>query len=692
MRFRHPPLSPDATIGARRRRRTAETPIAVTQPPHHAPGTVLDGKYEVLRHLGGGGMGEVYLVRHVHLEEKRVIKILRADRVADPDAQKRFLREARFATQIKHPHVAILYDYARLGDGSFYMVWEYIEGEDVGGRIRRDGPFPARAAVTLAIQGLEGLNAIHGAGMIHRDVSPDNLMIAASAPDEWHLKIIDLGLAKNLEADPDLEVTQDGMFMGKLLYCAPEQAGLHKGETLDNRTDLYSFGLVLYEMIAGLPPFEAETPHGAIFKRLSEDPIPLARRNPRAAVPVELESVVMRALQRERDDRYPSAREFIAALRGVAQRLDRVDTQEIPRPAQLVTGPGAPRPQELTRAEKEDLLARIEQAARRAREGARPSAVEAPPSVATPSPAVEGASEVPAAAPDEAPAPAAPSAAEAQAAERRARIEEAEAMILRYLKKKRLSLARLALDTLIELAPTHPKRTDYESWVDLLADEVEQEKRADGVLAAGREALVREDFRAARRQLAQLRKLADDRAETFEREIEQAETSARTSADLEEHRGRLDRMLEERRLEEVQQEIKALGELGASKVTLDLYRSRLEETRKHAHADAQADVFLEAFRERITAGDHAGAREVAGEFQRAVPSDRRPSELLSEVSELERSAERRRALEQGVTQVEGFIDQGDAAKAELALRVLLQMAPDLERRRQLEKRIAKLNR
>lgn len=662
----------------------------MTEPPHHAPGTVLDGKYEVLRHLGGGGMGEVYLVRHVHLEEKRVIKILRADRVADPDAQKRFLREARFATQIKHPHVAILYDYSRLGDGSFYMVWDYIEGEDVGSRIRRDGPFPARAAVTLGIQGLEGLNAIHGAGMIHRDVSPDNLMIAASAPEEWHLKIIDLGLAKNLEPDPDLEVTQDGMFMGKLLYCAPEQAGLHKGETLDNRTDLYSFGLVLYEMIAGLPPFEAETPHGAIFKRLSEDPIPFARRNPRVAVPAELEPVVMRALQRERADRYPNAREFIAALRGVAQRLDRVDTQEIPRPAHLVTGPGAPRPQELTRAEKEDLLARIEQAARRAREGARSAPAEAPPAVAAP--AGESSAVAPAAAPEAAPAPAAPSAAEARAAERHARIEEAEAMIRRYLKKKRLSLARLALDTLIELAPTHPKRTDYESWVDLLADEVEQEKRADGVLADGREALVREDFRAARRQLAQLRKLTDDRAETFEREIEQAETSARTSADLEEHRDRLDRMIAERRLEEAQQEMRALGELGASKVTLDLYRSRLEETRKHAHADAQADVFLEAFRERIAAGDHAGAREVAGEFQRAVPSDRRPSELLSEVSELERDAERRRSLEQGVAQVEGFIAQGDAAKAELALRVLLQMAPDLKRRRQLEKRIAKLNR
>jgi eukaryotic-like serine/threonine-protein kinase len=669
----------------------------LTQTPHHEPGAVLDGKYEVLRHLGGGGMGEVYLVRHVHLEEKRVVKILRADRVADPDAQKRFLREARFATQIKHPHVAILYDYSRLGDGSFYMVWEYIEGEDVGSRIRRAGPFPARAAVTLAIQGLEGLAAIHGAGMIHRDVSPDNLMIAADGPEEWHLKIIDLGLAKNLEADPDLEVTQDGMFMGKLLYCAPEQAGVHKGETLDNRTDLYSFGLVLYEMIAGQPPFEAETPHGAIFKRLSEDPIPLTRRNPRAMVPAELEPVVMRALAREREDRYPDARKFIEALSGVARRLDRMETQEVPRPAGIapaplapgdVAGLGAPRPQELTRAEKENLLARIEQAARRARE-ATPAKPGEPSGTAD----AEGRAaetRAPSEGTGEERASAARASAEARAAERRARIEEAEAMIQRYLQKKRLSLARLALDTLIELAPNHPKRSDYESWVDILVEEVEQEKRADGMLADGREALVREDFRAARRQLAQLHKLGDDRAETFEREVDQAETSAQASADQEEARERIDRMLRERRLEEAQQEIKALAGLGASKVTLDLYRSRLEETRRDAHAVAQADVFLEAFRERIDAGDHAGAREVAGEFQRAVPDDPRPSELLSEVSGLERDAERARAVEQGVAQVEGFIDRGDAAQARLALRVLLQMAPDLERRRQLEKRIAKL--
>ncbi|MFP5287068.1 MAG: serine/threonine protein kinase, partial [Thermoanaerobaculia bacterium] len=142
------------------------------------PGSTLDGKYEIVQRLGSGGMGEVYLVRHIHLQELRVIKILRQDLQTDPAAQKRFMREARLATQIKHPNVAILYDFATLPDeGSFYMVWEHIQGEDVGDWIRRNGPFPVPLAIRLGIQALRGLESIHATGVIHRDLSPDNLMI-----------------------------------------------------------------------------------------------------------------------------------------------------------------------------------------------------------------------------------------------------------------------------------------------------------------------------------------------------------------------------------------------------------------------------------------------------------------------------------------------------------------------------------
>ena len=203
------------------------------------PGTILDGKYEIVQRLGSGGMGEVYLVRHLHLQELRVIKILRQDLAADSSAQKRFMREARLATQIKHPNVAILYDFASLEDGSFYMVWEHIEGQDVGDRLRHQGPFTVPVAIQLGIQALHGLEAIHSIGVVHRDISPDNLMITQDKKGQPQVKIIDLGLAKTLEPDANYEVTQVGMFMGKLRYCSPEQAGtVSGGEAIDLRSDL----------------------------------------------------------------------------------------------------------------------------------------------------------------------------------------------------------------------------------------------------------------------------------------------------------------------------------------------------------------------------------------------------------------------------------------------------------------------
>jgi len=737
-------------------------------PPQQQAGSVLDGKYEVLDHLGGGGMGEVYLVRHIHLEEKRVVKILRSDRVQDPDAQKRFLREARFATQIKHANVAILYDYSRLGDGSFYMVWEYIEGEDVGTRVRRDGPLPVDVAVDLAIQALRGLDAIHGAGMIHRDISPDNLMISGARQGEPQLKIIDLGLAKNLEPDPDHEVTQDGMFMGKLLYCAPEQAGLHKGETLDNRTDLYSMALVLYEMLTGLPPFEAETPQGAIFKRLSEDPLPLADRNPEQPIPPALEQVVLQGLARERTDRFPNARSFIEALEDVRGNGGTDRAPEAAATRRPVADSGAAS-RELSRAEKSALLAQIEAAAQRQQNGSKmvdqvdallgggrlgearkvverlqqqqPRAKILPDLerrlAAAESRAAEAEEEqqdqraqeqhaeltaalqavreqitsgdVAAArqALDAARALAAESGEEipdeverlerqitrmAQVAEKHQRVDEASALVERYLKTKQIALAQLALETLLELAPTHPKRGDYEHWIKLVDEEAEQEKEAEQVLADAREALRSDDPRTARRSLGQLEKLDPDLAATLRHEIDAAEADREKTAELDAHRDRLQQLIDEHAIEEAQQEIKALADLGAAKVTLDLWRARLEEARTSAVGEAQAAVFREAFRDRLEQGDFPGARAVAGEFQRTSPDDPRAAELFAEVARLEQERERSRAIAQGEIQVDEYIEAGDAGKAELALKVLLQMAPNHKRRKQFEKKIAKLKR
>jgi eukaryotic-like serine/threonine-protein kinase len=639
------------------------------------PGSILDGKYEIVQRLGSGGMGEVYLVRHVHLHELRVVKILRQDLAADPAAQKRFMREARLATQIKHPNVAILYDFATLPDGSFYMVWEHIQGQDVGDRIRKSGPFPVPVATQLGIQALHGLDAVHAAGVIHRDISPDNLMITEDKGGQLRLKIIDLGLARTLEADAaGFEITQVGMFMGKLQYCSPEQAGVTGGgAALDHRSDLYSFALVLYEMIVGAPPFDSESQPGFIFKRLSEDPLPLRGRDPRIEVPLELDRVVRRALERERDNRFPDARSFIAALEKVEQGLVGHKTQEIPvttfSSAALATAapPAHPRPRtatELSRAEKMELLAQIERASRKP----------------APVPQVEAAK------------PRAASTGETPAVPQRA--TETEQVLVNYLQKKQLPLARLALETLLELAPEHPRRAEYQDRIALLAEEVEKDKRAEAALIAGREALACKDLKAARRELEIVARndSSGKRAEALGREIATAERDTRQGEEVEARKRRFDELLAALRVVEAEEELTALSRLDVPRVTLDFCRERLAEVRNRIRQEERVGVFEMRYRDALGDRSWLAAREVAHELGNTVPQSPRTAEMLAEVDRLEAEDRRRQAVEQGVRQVETFVEQGDAAKAELALKILLQMDPDNRHRKRLERQVREIAR
>jgi serine/threonine protein kinase len=769
-------------------------------------GTVLDGKYEIVQRLTSGGMGEVYLVRHLHLQELRVVKILRQDLAADPVAQKRFMREARLATQIKHPNVAILYDFSRLPDGSFYMVWEHIQGQDVGDAIRRQGPFPVSAAIRLAIQALRGLEAIHSAGIIHRDIAPDNLMIMENSRKQAWLKIIDLGLAKNLGADAgrttdSLEITKVGMFMGKLQYCSPEQASTASGESLDRRSDLYSFALVFYEMVTGMLPFVSESPHGFIFKRLSEDPLPMLGRNPKVEVPGELDRVVRRALERDRDKRLPDAISFIQALEGVEKGLSKVVTREVELPdfapgrdparSDKSTGrdpsasdrpmgrdpsapdrsPGrdpsrsqqsAPRQRsssELSKEERLDLLAQIERAAKRVTEssmelarvdgaiaaGRLDEAKKLVAQIEASSPRAPGlprARERLAEALDEqrrrgsqlgqapagevAPAESAPAAGRLEearelvaksevthpqeaalerteervaepdvtAADLLHRVAEAEQVLDRYLKRKQLALARLALETLLELSPRHPNRADYESRVELVATEVEQEKRVKVALDAGRAAIAQRDFKWARRELDMLARhdLAGERGAELRRELEEAERGLRQGAEFEKRKRRLEELLAGRRVAEAERELEQLAALGIARVTLDSYRERLQEARAAAEQQGLTAPLEKRYRDSLHARDWFAAREAAQELAGKAPASPRSAAMFAEVERLESIHQRQQAVEQGVQQVDAFIARGDSDKAELALRILLQMDPDNRHRRRLERQIKGLRR
>jgi len=277
-----------------------------------AAGTVLDGKYEVIGLLGVGGMGEAYKARHIHLDAFRCVKVMKPVLMADDSYRQRFLREAQLATQIHHPNVAVMHDFSILPDGSSYMITEFIDGTTVRQWEAENGRFPLALATEVAMQVLAGLDHIHRRGLLHRDVSADNVMLAFDTDDHLLVKIIDLGVAKDVKTKA--EITQD-VFMGNPKYMSPEQLGeLPDDEELDGRTDLYSLGIVLYEMLTAVPPFNAKSAHGYIVKHLTQQPPSFDEANPDLDFPLGLEPVVLRALEKDRKRRYPSARVFAEAL------------------------------------------------------------------------------------------------------------------------------------------------------------------------------------------------------------------------------------------------------------------------------------------------------------------------------------------------------------------------------------------
>jgi serine/threonine protein kinase len=276
------------------------------------PGVVLDGKYEILTLLGAGGMGEVFKSRHVHLNAFRCIKVMKQSLLADDVYRTRFLREAQLATQIHHPNIAVVHDFFLAERGS-YMVTEFIDGTTVRQWAKAFGPFPLALAADVAMQVLGGLDHIHRRGLLHRDISADNIMLSYERDDSLVAKIIDLGIAKDVNTVTN--ETQAGMLVGNPKYMSPEQLGdLAAGEQVDNRADLYCLGVVLYEMLLGVPPFVSETPHGYIVKHLTQAPRPFAAVTPGVEWPDGLEAVIFRALEKDRRNRYADAREFSTAL------------------------------------------------------------------------------------------------------------------------------------------------------------------------------------------------------------------------------------------------------------------------------------------------------------------------------------------------------------------------------------------
>jgi serine/threonine-protein kinase len=291
--------------------------------PDPAVGTVVAG-YRIVAPLGSGGMGVVYRAEEVGLGGRPVaLKLLAPALAGDPAFRERFLREMRVAAAIDHPNIVPIY---RAGDdhGHLYLAMRYVEAGDLRGVLDAEGRLtPARTLAVLE-QVARALDAAHARGLVHRDVKPGNiLLLPAAAPGEQeHVYLVDFGLARS--ASDDRSITGGGLFLGTPRYAAPEQAA---GRPIDGRTDGYALGCVLYECLAGRPPFTAASSQAVLLAH--QDAVPPRLTAERPDLPPAIDQVVLRALAKAKEDRFPSCRELVAAAR---RALDR------PRPAWPVAG------------------------------------------------------------------------------------------------------------------------------------------------------------------------------------------------------------------------------------------------------------------------------------------------------------------------------------------------------------------
>jgi beta-lactam-binding protein with PASTA domain len=287
--------------------------MAMTTPQH------LSDRYELGEILGFGGMSEVHLARDLRLHRDVAVKVLRADLARDPSFYLRFRREAQNAAALNHPAIVAVYDTgeAETPTGPLpYIVMEYVDGVTLRDIVHTDGPMPPRRAIEVIADACQALNFSHQHGIIHRDVKPANIMISKTGA----VKVMDFGIARAI-ADSN-SVTQTAAVIGTAQYLSPEQA---RGDTVDARSDVYSLGCVLYEILTGEPPFIGDSPVAVAYQHVREDPIPPTQR--RDGLSGDLDAVVLKALTKNPDNRYQTAAEMRADL----VRVHSGETPEAPK-------------------------------------------------------------------------------------------------------------------------------------------------------------------------------------------------------------------------------------------------------------------------------------------------------------------------------------------------------------------------
>jgi serine/threonine-protein kinase len=281
-------------------------------------GSVIGERYHVLQKLGEGGMGQVYLAEHVKMGRKSAVKVMNKELVNDADAIGRFNREAANASRINHQNVAGIYDFGETADGLTFLAMEYVEGRSLTSIVREEGALSPDRAAEITRQASLGLQSAHDMGIVHRDLKPDNIMIAQDKEGADLVKVVDFGIAKAAGGGAKQKVTQTGVIVGTPEYMSPEQVS---GDELDGRSDTYSLALVAFHILTGQLPFDSGSTQESLFMRLTDEPASLADVRPDVKWPSDVQKVIRKALDPDREQRYQSAAVFGAELSAAVARM-----------------------------------------------------------------------------------------------------------------------------------------------------------------------------------------------------------------------------------------------------------------------------------------------------------------------------------------------------------------------------------
>ncbi|HTD21274.1 MAG TPA: protein kinase [Terriglobales bacterium] len=288
-------------------------------------GMVLRGKYEIQEKLGAGGMATVYLAKHKAFSELRAIKVVSSRNLEDQNFIRRFKTEAVITRKLQHPNAVRVDDLDETEDGRPFIVMEYVQGANLRSTIQNEGPLPVKRALNIAAQAAAALAAAHELGITHRDIKPDNILLIRQPDGSDLVKVLDFGIAKVREGSFDIgagyTATQTGLIIGTPQYISPEQAKGEHGDQIDGRADLYSLGIVLYEMVTGQLPFQSQTAVGMLMHHL-QTPAPDPKVvKPDLNIPPALSALLQKALEKDPANRYQTAQDMLRAIQAVQQSL-----------------------------------------------------------------------------------------------------------------------------------------------------------------------------------------------------------------------------------------------------------------------------------------------------------------------------------------------------------------------------------